>query len=59
MVMQSRKQFLQPMTLDASANREHDRLRDQIAGEDPGSLTDAGTEIASNEREGHIFNRGI
>jgi hypothetical protein len=38
MVMQSRKQFLQPMTLDASANREHDRVRDRIAGEDPGSV---------------------
>ena len=60
MVIQSRKKFLAADdTRCPGANRQNDRVRDQIAREDPGSLTGAGTEIAGNVRKGHVCNRGI
>ena len=41
------------------ANRQNDRVGDEIAGENPGSLTGAGTEVAGNVRKGDICDGGI
>ena len=42
-----------------SAQRQHDGVRDQVAGEHPGALVGAGAEAAGDVGQGHVGDGGV